>query len=705
MNELLKPVGVDVFSHPWRTGVLWALELLAWNPQTFPRVVVILARLSQTTIDDNWVNKPINSLSAIFRWWIPQTAASLNDRIKALETLCGRFPDIGWRICIQQFEGRQQIASSSTRPRWRNDAARAGQPRTGREPFGFARKALDLAIRWPSHTSTTLGDLIDRLGTMADEDSLSVWNRIDAWLGTEENEKARATLREKIRLTFLTRWGFVRGLRATDRGKAREMWEKLAPQDPVRRHAWLFASAWVECSTDELDEEDVDLKERETRTHRLRTEAMEKIWSARGLDGVVELLADCDGWTLGRYAADCAMGECAATAVLRTCLSTNVDLGGKLDDFMRGFLSFVDEDLRATLISNLTEAVAVEQAVRLFKCAPFCDRTWRLLDQQDRVVRNEYWRVVHPARPRLTESEITGLIDRLLEAERPRAAFCAVRFDWDKVETSRLKRLLMAVVNVSAEPAGDCEIEPYSLSEALNSLDGRPGVTVDEMAQLEFAFIQVLDRSEHGIPNIERRVTESPALFVRVLALFSKRDDGGQDPAEWQVDDAERSEALGRAAYRLLENLTRLPGADAEGRIDPHVLSRWVIDARRLCREHGRAGIGDALIGEFLSVAPFEEDGSWPCRPVCEVLETVTSRDVADGFETGVYNARGVHSRGLGEGGAQERGLSAKYRGYAERLAFDYPYVANIFERIAKGYDHEAEREDSLVLARKRLEH
>ena len=116
---------------PWRTGVLWALESLAWNPQTFPRVVIILARLSETKIDDNWVNRPINSLSAMFRWWMPQTAASLNDRIKALEALCRRFPDVGWQVCIQQFEGRHQIGGYSARPRWRSDAAGAGQPRTG----------------------------------------------------------------------------------------------------------------------------------------------------------------------------------------------------------------------------------------------------------------------------------------------------------------------------------------------------------------------------------------------------------------------------------------------------------------------------------------------------------------------------------------------------------------------------------------------
>jgi len=70
-----------------------------------------------------------------------------------------------------------------------------------------------------------------------------------------------------------------------------------------------------------------------------------------------------------------------------------------------------------------------------------------------------------------------------------------------------------------------------------------------------------------------------------------------------------------------------------------------------------------------------------------------------------VHNARGVHSRSLDEGGVQERGLSAKYRAYAERLTFDYPYVANILGRIAQAYDWEAEQEDSEVLVRKRLQY
>ena len=71
----------------------------------------------------------------------------------------------------------------------------------------------------------------------------------------------------------------------------------------------------------------------------------------------------------------------------------------------------------------------------------------------------------------------------------------------------------------------------------------------------------------------------------------------------------------------------------------------------------------------------------------------------------GVYNARGVVSRSVDEGGAQERALSAKYRAWAERLGFDYPYVASMLESIAEDYDRDAEREDAEVRAMKRLEH
>jgi hypothetical protein len=38
----------------------------------------------------------------------------------------------------------------------------------------FTRKALDLALAWPKHDQKTLGDLIERLGGMPEDDQAAV---------------------------------------------------------------------------------------------------------------------------------------------------------------------------------------------------------------------------------------------------------------------------------------------------------------------------------------------------------------------------------------------------------------------------------------------------------------------------------------------------------------------------------------------------
>src|SRR6266545_3951423 len=92
-----------------RTGLLWALEGLAWKPDQLLRVSVILARLAERKITDNWGNTPQNTLKSIYRWWMPQTAASSAERKQALTTLSRRVPATAWRICIDQLDPASTI--------------------------------------------------------------------------------------------------------------------------------------------------------------------------------------------------------------------------------------------------------------------------------------------------------------------------------------------------------------------------------------------------------------------------------------------------------------------------------------------------------------------------------------------------------------------------------------------------------------------
>jgi hypothetical protein len=158
---------------------------------------------------------------------MPQTAASLEERSKALEMLTRRFPDIGWQICIEQFKPGPRIGLYSYRPRWRSDASGAGQLVTQSAMYEFTRKALDLALAWPKHDEKTLGDLTECLGGMSEEDQAAVWDLIDVWSGTETDDMAKADLRERIRRFAFTQRGWRRGLKKATRDRARKAYAKL----------------------------------------------------------------------------------------------------------------------------------------------------------------------------------------------------------------------------------------------------------------------------------------------------------------------------------------------------------------------------------------------------------------------------------------------------------------------------------------------
>ena len=218
----------------------------AWNPARLSEVVDLLAKLAEIKISDNWANKPEGSLDLIFRCWMPQTAAPVDARIAALERLCCRHPAIGWHVCLNQFDGRATIGHHSSRPQWRADAAGAGEPVSGQETYRMARRALDIALAWPTHDEHTLGDLAERLDGIPDDQD-AVWSAIWTWLATAPSDAAKAKLREQIRRSTM-----VRLPKQPQEGappvsvQAREVFEALEPADLIWRHQWLFAQHWVQ---------------------------------------------------------------------------------------------------------------------------------------------------------------------------------------------------------------------------------------------------------------------------------------------------------------------------------------------------------------------------------------------------------------------------------------------------------------------------
>jgi hypothetical protein len=275
---------------------------------------------------------------------------------------------------------------------------------------------------------------------------------------------------ERIRCYALTRRGSKRDLAVTTRDRARAAYDRLRPRDPVVRHGWLFADQWVQESAGEIEEIECDYQKRDARIDRLRRDAMAEIWAHRAFEGIQALLAGSRAaGTVGRYAASCVAGVKGRIEFIACCLAVDGGLRSKAEWCLQGFLWAIPDDARDELLHAAADALPDQERLRLFLCAPFQAATWRLLDSSDEIIRATYWKDVFPSRGRHTSAELMEIVDRLLEAQRPRAAFHAVHMDFKDIETSRLKRLLHEVTTSDAEPAGQFKLDRYYISQALNA--------------------------------------------------------------------------------------------------------------------------------------------------------------------------------------------------------------------------------------------
>lgn len=714
---LLRPVDSGIFgAGPSRTGLLWALEGLAWSPSNFPRAVMILARLAQVEIVDNWVNKPINSLKSIFRSWMPQTAASLEDRLELMKKMSSRFPDVAWKICISEFGNDRGIGDYTHKPRWRPDGFGFGEPLPTWGPIlEFRSGMVEMAISWKEHTLVTLSDLVERLDELSDIDQTRIWNLIEAWASTKALDAEKAQLREKIRVSLLSRRAAIRGkkkkqARLLDVGRA--VYAALEPVNAKDRHAWLFKETWVEESADEIDDlESFDYRKRDERISALRTAALKEIVSVGGPSEILELaFRGKASWVVGVLCADGALSEPELEELLRLAViakNSRAEAAASVDNLIAGALrAMPDQTKLEAILNTLAQNLEGTAIGSLYVLAPYNRRTWALVDRLDDTIQAKYWGEIVPDGMLQEAAELTESVERLLAAERPRAAFASFRFSLEKVDSELLFRVMAAVAKGGNEIQGEYPLDSYEVESAFKKLNQSGNFSSEQMAGLEFPYIDIIGKwgdqnDSYGIPNLERQIELHPELFVQAVAWTYKRKDGAADHGEYHVP-ADRLEGMAHRGYRLLDALRRIPGHDDLGELQAGRLLKWIETVRLACRELARQDVGDICIGTLLSHSMPGLDGVWPCEAVRDALEEIQSEVIMRGAITGVYNSRGVHFRG--SDGQQERELADKYRIWSKALQVSHPFVsAGLLMAIAKSYDRDAHREDDEGAIRRRL--
>ncbi len=683
-DELFAQEGNGISGGNYLTGLLWALEGLAWDEQYLVRVCVALGELASHDPGGQWANRPSNSLATILLPWLPQTLATVDKRKVAVQTLLNEWPDIAWNLIIQLLPGQHQTSFGSHKPNWRKtipDDWEKGV--THQEFWQQASFYAELAVGAAGHDVARLSRLIDHFESMPNP----AFDRLVEILASQ----AITELPEEQRLSL---WDHLTKFTNKHRRFAEAKWalsdelitrietvaEQLAPTNPFNLYQHLFTDRDFD-----LYEENGDWEEQRNKLDTRREMAITEIFQQNGVEGVIRFTeAVVSPGQVGH-----ALGVIADEVIEQTFLPHFLDTAdNKHKALVSGFIWRLYHLKGWEWCDNIDKSGWTPGQIGHFlACLPFTKEAWDRASQWLEGSQGEYWsRTV--ANAYQADGDLAIAIEKLIEHGRPHAAIdCLNRMRHNKmpIDVDQCVRALLAAIT-SSEPT--YAMDEYHRVELIKFLQSEPSVAQEELFRVEWAYLPLLDRHRGAAPKLlESSLASDPEFFCEVVRLIyrSKKED------QLSKEPTEQSKAIASNAWRLLHEWKTPPGSHDDAPFNSERFNEWLQRVKALCTESGHLEVALVTIGEVLIHAPADPDGLWIHRTIGEALNDRNSEDMRDGYRTGVYNARGAYT--VDPTGKPEKELAEQFRQKAEDVEnAGFQRLAVTLRGLADGYEREAER-------------
>lgn len=667
----------------YMTGLLWALETLAWDSDYLVRVILLLGELAVIDPGGNWANRPANSLSTILLPWFPQTAATVEKRQAGVAALMSEQPEVAWNLILSLLPQMHQTSTMTRKPAWRKmipDDWSEGS--TNKDYWEQIDSYSKLAVDAAKTDLTKLQALIDKVNSLTAEAR-------DRLLNYLRSAQVKALPQEK-RLPI---WKEVTDLIANHRRFQEADWaikeqtlqtlseiaNELAPTSPSHRHQRLFTARDFDLyeDTDNFEEEVRKLDAR-------RRTAVEEVYALGGLTAVLDFSQTVESPAhVGIAFAQFASAD-DEKLVLPELLDSN---DPAIARFAGGFVWSRFRVASWNWIDGLdTSKWTNSQKAQVLAYLPFASTTWhraaKLLGEDE----NLYWSKAN-ANPFDSEAEISIAVDRLLDVGRVRESiFCMSRqvFRKQPVNPDQVVRALRAVAE-SYDQFGNMDV--FEIVQIIKALQNDPTADPEAVASIEWSLLPLLDRLNGGYPKfLERRLANDPAFFCEVIRIVFRSTKAEADATPKTADH----QAIATNAYRLLFQWQTPPGSRDDESFDGAALKEWVAEVKTSCEESGHLIVALQRIGHVLRYYPPDPDGLWIHHSIAEVLNAKDASEIRKGFEIELFNSRGAHA--VDPQGGPERELAKSYRKQAEEVELrGYARLAATLKEIAASYDREAE--------------
>lgn len=692
--ELFSQEGSGVTGGNYLTGLLWALESLAWEEQYLVRVCVILGELASLDPGGTWSNRPANSLTTILLPWLPQTVAPIQKRKVAVKTLTKELPKVAWKLLISLLPNQKQTSMGSHKPLWRDSIPEQWREETSQSEYWEQVEFYsDLAISLASKNTILLNQLIDHI----DELPRTSFNLLLEILASEkvieQPEEERFFIWNKLMNLISKHRSFSEAEWALD-DELIKLLEKVTtnmiPKNPILLHQRLFGEYDPDLY-DDLENWEENSKQLEVK----RQQAIIQILELTDIYGVIEFSYKVQS----PYYVGISLGAVASENNDEILLSNYLESEEeKHISLMRGYIWSRYASNGWSWVDHLYKANWSVEKINQFLCyLPFSNETWDRAAKWLMENEYEYWTKTD-VNPHQKECDLTFAINKLIEYGRPFAAIYCLNVVQHRKNNLNIKQCLLALKAGLSSSEPSYVIKPSMIVGLIKILHQSPEIKFEDLFHIEWGYLPLLNQGGNKVAPtlLEYHISEDPEFFCELIRKIYRSKKSGS-----LIESNEESQSTASNAWKLLHGWRIPPGSHKNGDFDDGFFLKWLQRVKEICSDSGHLEVALINVGHVLVHSPPDAGGLWINESVATALNDKDADPIRRGFRSGILNSRGAHW--VDPTAKPELKLSDEYLRKAEdtenagfqRFAVTLKDIAEFYAREAKRIIDREKHEDN----------
>ncbi|MEC7754024.1 MAG: hypothetical protein VYB44_08340 [Bacteroidota bacterium] len=680
----------------YHTGLLWGLELLAWDTTYLPRVVSILVKLNRIDPGGSLSNRPLNSLLEIFTTWKPQTLASPELRQRLIQKLIKQDKDLGWSFLTALLT--KDVGFESHMPRWRikeeildsglEDGVLQSEVQKG---FSFCFRELISLVGDDSERWIKLLNMTNRMHPENVETLIHTFENLPEFSGNRKAflEQLRGVISDH-RSYNKTNWA----LPETYIKRIEAVFHRLELTDIVDGKSWLFTDL-----PKLLTGGDIVSEEYKQECRKQQQAVISEVWKTKDLNALERLALNVERpGLIGVILAEVV--EHKDDMELLALFNSDKE---KVREVIKRFTSSRSHHQSFKWAQKSSKAldaykISYSHKAEFFDALPKNREVWNLLDGETPEVQKEYWETCYSFFFQIPLDDLIFGISKLLEADRYFDAIQCISLNLKEIELP--VEIMLNVIHQTGISNKDksrySRLDQYNLERIFETVYKSEIKDESLTEKIEWLYSDILLRYGSKIrpKRIFSRLATEPDFFAEIVS-YAFKPNSFKEGDIVDYGSLTEQEYLNRAkkTYSILNKWNTCPGQSENGEIDAEIFMQWHDQVLVNLEALDRVRTGHYIIGAMLGNTYKSSNNQLP-ESVCEIVERLSNEVVDRNIGAAIFNRGGVTVRAVDAGGSIERGIASGFQKLIDDTDIEYPRVASIYRSLFEDYKSRADDED-----------